>query len=1422
MICWIVVGLLIAVFVSFEFATIFQCIPVSYNWRSLVDRTAQGSCTDRQAQVYAAAAFNIFFDILVLLLPVPSLLKLNISWMKKLGVGIVFLVGIVVTICSIVRISYLSKYGDSTNVTWNYAYIGLWSLLEVHLSVVCVCVPAAAGLFYRTLRHVKTGSPTESVDLDDRGTTGDEKHILKGSADGLPPRTLQTTAQVSGLGLSNMDLESGASAKSDDSSSSPPGFDETWTNLSDKEKQQKQQRPPYELHGDSKDGHGESTSRPALHSRRQSSESRVSAVVNRPTLPSQTQSNESHVLGNDRPIMLSATESKERQERYRAFQTQQDMRESQFRPAMQSPGSSIDSTEEDTKEDTKEDSKEDSKEGTREDTEKINKEDTADSSKESSERPALLSRSVSQHSASRCALQSQEPSRDGLQRPGMHSRGPSRDSQGRPSPLSPAQLNEAMVAGTARPSFHERQLSDEFRPSREDDRPALYSPEQSQWGQSMDSGRPGMYAFGQSRDGQSTYSGRPTLFSPQSKDGQSLYDDRPTLHSSQSTDSAMQNHPAFGARGPSTENHVVQVGRPALFGQGPSQDDRWQDVRWQDNRWQNDPWQSSVSSRDQSRDTNTVRPALFSQHQSKESQTRPNFRSPGQSKEMGMTYTTRPALYSTGNSREGYNDEDIQNNMAAASAMVGVSALDLQQSSPSPPAKSPARSSYTKSPQAQSPGVEEHNQDADLATTIADALVGVRQMQQQLALNTETADPKSPSKSSQETRNDSATETTEKFSPVASPYSFNGRSKSYRDQGNDASPAASPNLAPPFSPLGWPSTMAGREHPLRSQGRQPSYEGEQLRQRAATIESEARERPLEEMQSPKTPKTPKSARFETRPTEEEQRRLDAKEVAAPEAVTAAATVAATATVPAAAVAALGQQLELTRRSRSEWELRGDNEDRRRAEAWQPVTPSLSRNASEEDHPLKTEPAPNPYEAEQLRKGMGTQTDFPNESEENLNEPQERMSPELQHYKRQRAAESEAALADAYYEHMERKNSEQESIGPYEEEHRATRRAERAARRAAGAAEKATSYNNYNNTNSGDLGGMLQAMASAVGEVGDQPADEDRNRAGMDEIARPEAAAFDEHPLQVLRASQPIETELEAQQAAELAIADAAPPPTIHRSRSNSRSSRPEPSPIQRRSRASGENHKVYDVDGSAPPPTVYHSRSNSLSRQPSNRYNKYRHAGEDSGCESATEAEHPLRSQGKTGVYSAPNSRPTSFMHRRTRTNQSDSAAESATEDDHPLRSQGRSGLYSNRQSSTESLDAAQQRNASVVAIKAAADQRRARQKRRASGNSIQSAKSDSSTEILYEGRPRREKTYKSFVAEPAKPLGRGATPMGDTGRGRGVDQSAGYPTVGRQAYREPSPMEEYNVRVTERPGSGGSRELRMPWRDWDGDEGDY
>lgn len=213
--CWGVIATLILALIAFEFATIFQCIPVKYNWTSFID--GSGHCTNQQAQIYTSAAFNIFFDVVVLLLPMYHIVKLRISWVKKFGVMCVLLVGVVVIACSIVRLQYLVRYGNEVNVTWYYAYIGNWSIIEVYLSIICVCMPATAGLAYRGWKFAhgqEVSTPNKRSSFGNQS----EKLFADRPREG---RLLSTTAQIRGLGVQGADLESGNSSEEQNE---PDGF----------------------------------------------------------------------------------------------------------------------------------------------------------------------------------------------------------------------------------------------------------------------------------------------------------------------------------------------------------------------------------------------------------------------------------------------------------------------------------------------------------------------------------------------------------------------------------------------------------------------------------------------------------------------------------------------------------------------------------------------------------------------------------------------------------------------------------------------------------------------------------------------------------------------------------------------------------------------------------------------------------------------------------------------------------------------------------------------------------------------------------------------------------------------------------------------------------------------------------------------
>ncbi|KAL4934212.1 CFEM domain-containing protein [Aspergillus undulatus] len=126
--------------VAMLFANIFSCTPVSYIW-TLWDGEHEGSCINHEKVIWSHAIMNIFFDIAIIALPMPTLFKLNMSVRKKVGVVVMFAVGLLVTAVSIVRCIELLRFDMNDNPTKNIVGVSIFSVVEVDLSIICACMP---------------------------------------------------------------------------------------------------------------------------------------------------------------------------------------------------------------------------------------------------------------------------------------------------------------------------------------------------------------------------------------------------------------------------------------------------------------------------------------------------------------------------------------------------------------------------------------------------------------------------------------------------------------------------------------------------------------------------------------------------------------------------------------------------------------------------------------------------------------------------------------------------------------------------------------------------------------------------------------------------------------------------------------------------------------------------------------------------------------------------------------------------------------------------------------------------------------------------------------------------------------------------------------------------------------------------------
>jgi len=114
---------------------IFACNPVNKSW----DPRIAGTCLAPGPSFTGYAAVTIVSDIVVAVLPVPLLLKLNISNNKKMGLIVIFLLGLLTTICSILRYMQIDRiqFGDG-----NSTMLVLFGTVEFNVGV-CSLMPSS-------------------------------------------------------------------------------------------------------------------------------------------------------------------------------------------------------------------------------------------------------------------------------------------------------------------------------------------------------------------------------------------------------------------------------------------------------------------------------------------------------------------------------------------------------------------------------------------------------------------------------------------------------------------------------------------------------------------------------------------------------------------------------------------------------------------------------------------------------------------------------------------------------------------------------------------------------------------------------------------------------------------------------------------------------------------------------------------------------------------------------------------------------------------------------------------------------------------------------------------------------------------------------------------------------------------------------
>ncbi|KAF2138879.1 uncharacterized protein K452DRAFT_311331 [Aplosporella prunicola CBS 121167] len=123
------------------------CRPISTYWNSYVG-VGSGECIDVNTFFLALGIMNMVNDVIILVIPIPQILKLHMNTRKKISIVGILLLGGFVCVASCIRIYYLTRWSAAKDISWAMGPVFIWSSVEPAIGIVSACLPTLGPLFH--------------------------------------------------------------------------------------------------------------------------------------------------------------------------------------------------------------------------------------------------------------------------------------------------------------------------------------------------------------------------------------------------------------------------------------------------------------------------------------------------------------------------------------------------------------------------------------------------------------------------------------------------------------------------------------------------------------------------------------------------------------------------------------------------------------------------------------------------------------------------------------------------------------------------------------------------------------------------------------------------------------------------------------------------------------------------------------------------------------------------------------------------------------------------------------------------------------------------------------------------------------------------------------------------------------------------
>lgn len=119
---YIILGIMLAYYIPAVIVKIRICSPISYFWT----KTGHGTCLDESAIILADAVVSVVSDLVILTLPLPLTLSLQMPFRKKMRVMAILGAGGLACASSIIRLIFIVDFASSPDGTYQFMRINMF------------------------------------------------------------------------------------------------------------------------------------------------------------------------------------------------------------------------------------------------------------------------------------------------------------------------------------------------------------------------------------------------------------------------------------------------------------------------------------------------------------------------------------------------------------------------------------------------------------------------------------------------------------------------------------------------------------------------------------------------------------------------------------------------------------------------------------------------------------------------------------------------------------------------------------------------------------------------------------------------------------------------------------------------------------------------------------------------------------------------------------------------------------------------------------------------------------------------------------------------------------------------------------------------------------------------------------------------